>query len=393
MRFALGEDREALRSTARDLLAELCPPAAVRAAWTAVPDPAPWQALAEAGALALLVPESDGGLGLDETYLVSVLEEAGRAALPHPLTETALVAAPLGVAGPMVATDLATAGPTVATDLSTASTAVATDLGTTGTAAATNPGVTGPMLATDLGTTGAVVATDLGTTGAVVATDLGTTGTAAAIDPGASGAVVAAAGFAEAFLLVSGRGLQLYEAHEVDVEPVETVDASRHCGRVRPRGEGRPVTEDPAAVAAAFDRGALGAAAELLGLSRAMLALTVDYASQRHQFGKPIGSFQAVKHHLANARLEIEFAAPAVLYAAHAVARGQPDAARAVSQAKWLAGAAAAVTGRAALQCHGAIGYTTEHDLHLYLKRSWALARTWGGADFHADRVAASIGL
>ena len=316
MRFALGDDREALRSTARDLLTELCPPAAVRDAWTAVPDPAPWQALAEAGALGLLVPESDGGLGLDETYLVPVLEEAGRAALPHPLTETALVAAPLGVAGPMVATDL-----------------------------------------------------------------------------GAAGSVVACAGFAEVFLLASGRGLRLYEAHEVDVEPVDTVDASRHGGRVRPRGEGRPVTEDPAAVAAAFDRGALGAAAELLGLSRAMLALTVDYASQRHQFGKPIGSFQAVKHHLADARLEIEFAAPAVLHAAYAVARGRPDAGRAVSQAKWLAGAAAAVTGRAALQCHGAIGYTTEHDLHLYLKRSWALARTWGGAAFHADRVAASMGI
>ena len=359
MRFALGEDREALRSTARDLLAELCPPAAVRAAWTAVPDPAPWQALAEAGALALLVPESDGGLGLDETYLVSVLEEAGRAALPHPLTETALVAAPLGVAGPMVATDLATAGPTVATDL----------------------GAAGPIAATNPGTAGAATATNLSTVGAATATDLATSD------------AVAAAGFAEAFLLVSGRGLRLYEAREVDVEPVETVDASRHCGRVRPRGEGQPVTEDPAAVAAAFDRGALGAAAELLGLSRAMLALTVEYASQRHQFGKPIGSFQAVKHHLANARIQIEFAAPAVLYAAHAVARGQPDAARAVSQAKWLAGAAAAVTGRAALQCHGAIGYTTEHDLHLYLKRSWALARTWGGADFHADRVVASIGL
>ena len=350
MRFALGEDREALRSTARDLLAELCPPAAVRAAWTAVPDPAPWQALAKAGALALLAPESDGGLGLDETYLVPVLEEAGRAALPHPLTETALVAAPLGVAGPMVATDLATTG-----------TPAAANPGTTGTAAPTNPAASDTTAPTNPGT--------------------------------AAGAVVASAGFAEAFLLVSGRGLRLHEAHEVDVEPVETVDASRHCGRVRPRGEGRPVTEDPAAVAAAFDRGALGAAAELLGLSRAMLELAVDYASQRHQFGKPIGSFQAVKHHLANARLEIEFAAPAVLHAAYAVARGQPDASRAVSQAKWLAGAAAAVTGRAALQCHGAIGYTTEHDLHLYLKRSWALARTWGGADFHADRVAASIGI
>ena len=82
-----------------------------------------------------------------------------------------------------------------------------------------------------------------------------------------------------------------------------------------------------------------------------------------------------------------------MLYAAYAVAHGQPDASRSVSQAKWLAGTAAAVTGRAALQCHGAIGYTTEHDLHLYLKRSWALSRSWGGADFHADRVAASVGI
>ena len=347
MRFGLDDDREALRSTARELLAELCPASAVRAAWTQAPDAAAWNALADLGAMAVLVPQSEGGLGLDETYLVPVVEEAGRAALPHPLTETALVAAPLGVMGPTVATDLGAAGPTAVTD----------------------PGTAEPTAAA----------------GEEVAESIKTAG------EGTARAVVPSAAFAEVFLLVSGRGLRLYEAHEVDVEPVETVDASRHCGRVRPRTGGRSVTEDPDTVAAAFDRGVLGAAAELLGLSRAMLELTVGYASQRHQFGRPIGSFQAVKHHLANARLEIEFAAPAVLYAAHTVAHGQPDASRAVSQAKWLAGSAAAVTGRAALQCHGAIGYTTEHDLHLYLKRSWALARTWGGADFHADRVAASI--
>ena len=337
MRFALDDDREALRSTARELLTELCPASAVRAAWTGAPNDTAWNALAGIGALAVLVPQSEGGLGLDETYLVPVVEEAGRAALPHPLTATALVAAPLGVVGPMVATDL---------------------------------GATGPIMSAGGGFVEPITGTG----------------------QSAAGSVVVSATYAESLLLVSGRGLRLYEAREVDVEPVETVDASRHCGRVRPRTAGEAVTENPEAVAAAFDRGVLGTAAELLGLSRAMLELTVDYVGQRHQFGKPIGSFQAVKHHLANARLEIEFAAPAVLYAAYAVAQGQPDASRAVSQAKWLAGGAAAVTGRAALQCHGAIGYTTEHDLHLYLKRSWALARTWGGADFHADRVAASIG-
>ena len=349
MRFGLDDDREALRSTARDLLTELCPPSAVRAAWTGPPDGAAWQALTDAGALSLLVPQSDGGLGLDETYLVAVLEEAGRVALPHPLTATALVAAPLGVVGPIVTPDL---------------------------------GATGPIVTTDLGATGPIVTTDLGAVGPIVTTDLG-----------AVGAIVPAATFAEAFLLASDRGLRLYRAHEVEIEPVETVDASRHCARVLPRGGGEPVTADADAVSAAFDRGVLGTAAELLGLSRAMLELTVAYAAQRHQFGKPIGSFQAVKHHLANARIQIEFAGPAVLYAAHAVAQGSPEASRSVSQAKWLAGEAAAVAGRAALQCHGAVGYTTEHDLHLYLKRSWALARSWGGADFHADRVAASIGL
>ena len=316
MRFALDDDREALRSTARDLLAELCPPAAVRAAWTQEPDPAAWSALAEAGALAVLVPEAEGGLGLDETYLVGVVEEAGRAALPHPLTATALVAAPLGVAGTTVATDL-----------------------------------------------------------------------------GTPDAIVPAATYAESFLLRSHRGLRLHRAHEMEIEPVETVDASRHCARVHPRGPGEPVTDDAATVDAAFDRGVLGTAAELLGLSRAMLELTVGYAAQRHQFGRPIGSFQAVKHHLADARIQIEFAAPAVLYAAYALAHGLGDASRSVSHAKWLASHAATVTGRSALQCHGAIGYTTEHDLHLYLKRSWALSRSWGGTDFHADRVAASIGL
>lgn len=316
MRFGLDEDREALRATARDLLAERCPPAAVRAAWTRQPDSAAWDALADAGALAVLVPQSEGGLGLDETYLVPVVEEAGRTALPHPLTATALVAAPLGVTGTTVTTDL-----------------------------------------------------------------------------GASGAVVPAATYAETFLLRSDDGLRRYGADEVEIAPVETVDASRHCARVRAVAPGELVTDDAAAVGAALDRGVLGTAAELLGLSRTMLELTVDYTAQRHQFGRPVGSFQAVKHHLANARIQIEFSGPAVLYAAYAVARGDPDACRCVSQAKWLAMNAATVTGRAALQCHGAVGYTTEHDLHLYLKRSWALARSWGGAGFHADRVAASIGI
>ena len=109
-----------------------------------------------------------------------------------------------------------------------------------------------------------------------------------------------------------------------------------------------------------------------------MLDLTVAYVNERQQFGVPIGSFQAVKHHLANALLAIEFAAPAVARAAATTAAGEPTGPATCRWPRRWPPTPPTVTGRAALQCHGAIGYTVEHDLHLYLKRSWALARGLG---------------
>jgi alkylation response protein AidB-like acyl-CoA dehydrogenase len=142
----------------------------------------------------------------------------------------------------------------------------------------------------------------------------------------------------------------------------------------------------------AFDRAALGVAAQLIGLADHMLTMTVEYAKERRQFGVPIGSFQAVKHHLADAFKDLAFARPAVHRAAHSLATGAATRGRDVSMAKAMASDAAWRAGRAALQCHGAIGYTVEHDLHLYLKRSWALAKAWGDAAWHRDRVARAIG-
>jgi alkylation response protein AidB-like acyl-CoA dehydrogenase len=313
MRFAWGDDQLAFRDAARELLAKECPPALVRAAADGL-DPRPWVALGDMGVLDVLVAEADGGLGLDELSLVPVLVETGRVALPHPIVETAMVAAPLGV------------------------------------------------------------------TGGIVACDLG-------------GPFVPAAADADVVLLHERGVLRRHAGSEVDVEPVEGVDAARRLGRVRPRGAGDVVADDRATVELAFDRGVLGTAAQLVGLAHAMLDLTVAYVVERHQFGVPVGSFQAVKHHLANARLAIEFAEPAVMRAAWSIAHGEPTRERDVSMAKALATDAAETTGRAALQCHGAIGYTVEHDLHLYLKRSWALARTWGDRGFHADRVARALSI
>jgi alkylation response protein AidB-like acyl-CoA dehydrogenase len=161
--------------------------------------------------------------------------------------------------------------------------------------------------------------------------------------------------------------------------PHASVDGARRLFTVH--GDATPVD----GMGAAFDRGVLGTAAQQCGLADRMLELTVDYVKAREQFGVPVGSFQAVKHHLADARLALEFARPLVYRAAVTL-----DPVH-VSMAKLKADHAALLTARMALQCHGAIGYTTEYDLHLYMKRSWALARSWGDAGLHRARVGRAI--
>jgi alkylation response protein AidB-like acyl-CoA dehydrogenase len=121
--------------------------------------------------------------------------------------------------------------------------------------------------------------------------------------------------------------------------------------------------------------------------------MTVEYVAGRRQFGVPVGSFQAVKHRLADAYVAVEFAWPAVLAAGWAQAAAVADVAEQTSVAKVLASDAASAVARAAIQCHGAIGYTTEHDLHLFAKRAWALAASWGSAGWHRRRLAAAMGL
>jgi alkylation response protein AidB-like acyl-CoA dehydrogenase len=140
-----------------------------------------------------------------------------------------------------------------------------------------------------------------------------------------------------------------------------------------------------------FERGALGTSAQLLGVAQAMLDVTVEYAQARHQFGVPIGSFQAIKHKLADVRLALEFARPVVYRAAYSVADGDPQLSVRVSMAKTYASDAATLAARHALQVHGAIGYSYEHDLHLWMKRAWAQAASWGDAAWHRDRVGRAI--
>jgi alkylation response protein AidB-like acyl-CoA dehydrogenase len=178
-----------------------------------------------------------------------------------------------------------------------------------------------------------------------------------------------------------------FDRADVELVARPSVDGARRLFEVN----GSAGSADVGAALAAYDRGVCGIAAQQCGLADRMLEMTADYVRERRQFGVPVGSFQAVKHHLANARIALEFARPLVYRAAASIAAGDPDTAVHVSMAKVKADAAALETGRAALQCHGAIGYTTEYDLHLYLKRAWALARSWGNAAVHHERVARAI--
>ena len=143
------------------------------------------------------------------------------------------------------------------------------------------------------------------------------------------------------------------------------------------------VTDDPDLL----DLGALFSAAQLVGLGEAMLWQATEYAKIRQQFGQPIGAFQAVKHQLATAMVSLEFAKPVVWRAAQSLEEKTPYAAIAVSHAKVAAGDAACAMAEAAIQVHGAMGYTYEVDLHFWMKRSWALAAAWGDRAFHLGRI------
>ncbi|MBV9831364.1 MAG: acyl-CoA dehydrogenase family protein [Marmoricola sp.] len=135
----------------------------------------------------------------------------------------------------------------------------------------------------------------------------------------------------------------------------------------------------------ALDRATLACAAELLGCGERLLADSVAYVGQRSQYGRTIGSFQAIKHQLADVRISLDFARPLVHGAAVTM---EP---RAVSAAKVAAGDAAYRASRVGLQVHGAIGYTAEFDLGLWVNRVRALVGAWGDASYHRARIAALL--
>ncbi len=203
--------------------------------------------------------------------------------------------------------------------------------------------------------------------------------------------LVADAHLAQLLLLAHGDEVHAVPRAQVDVQAHLSIDASRRLGRVSWQPSAQTlvcnVQQGRALWAQVLNRGALSVAGQLLGLAQRMLDLSVDYAAQRKQFGKPIGSFQAVKHHLADVATKLEIAKPVLYRAAYALANDEPNASVWVSQARLACCEASWLAARHGIQVHGAMGYTWEVDLQMFMKRAWSLDAAWGDRAFHKSRV------
>lgn len=197
-----------------------------------------------------------------------------------------------------------------------------------------------------------------------------------AMPPGVPRAVDA--DFADLILLADDNGLRAAKPGSES----ESVDPSRRLFDVSASGPSQS-----ADVARAYEFGVLATAAQLVGAAQTMLDMSVAYAKQRTQFGHVIGSYQAIKHKLADVHIAVDLARPLVYGAALSLAAYSPHTARDISAAKAAASEAALLSGRAALQTHGAIGYTAEHGLSQWLLRVQALYSAWGDPTSHRSRV------
>jgi alkylation response protein AidB-like acyl-CoA dehydrogenase len=190
-------------------------------------------------------------------------------------------------------------------------------------------------------------------------------------------------------VVTAGPGLVLVPAASLTPATVTTLDMARSYTTIEiddaTVAAATPI--DPDALDDALERMALAVSAELVGAARWLLDTSVAYARERVQFGRPIGSFQAVQHKLVNIALQYEEAAAAVAYAAMCVDADDPDRHRAVHVAKASAGLAARRCSHDGMQVHGGIGYTWEHDLHLRLRRAFADDALCGVHEWHLDRL------
>ncbi|MET0151858.1 MAG: acyl-CoA dehydrogenase family protein [Candidatus Binatia bacterium] len=373
MDFGLSDDQELLQKSARDFLARECTPSVVRQAAQATPgsSEAVERRMAEMGWPGVLVPESYGGLALGMLDAAVLIGELGRVAAPGPFLFSAVLATQA----------IMTAGnrmqkqewlPKLASGHATATMALleASDR-------LDPPGVRtrARRLASGYRISGAKLFVPYAHTADVLITACRTSGS-----DGASGITL---------FLVDRRSPGL------TIRLLDTIDRTRRVCEVELRnvqvgrehvlglvGGGWPV------IAKILDVAAVALAADALGGAERVLEMSVDYSKTREQFGRPIGSFQAIKHMAAEMVAEVEPARSLLWYAAYAQDERKREATRAASMAKASLCDIFARSANRAVQMHGGIGFTWEHDLHLWFKRAKWNELAFGDPTYHRERVA-----
>ena len=348
MDFDLSDDQQALAEAARSLLDGLASPTQVRAHISSgeAYDAKLWRSMAEQGWMGIDVPEQQGGLGLGFVEAAVLLEEVGRHAAPAPFLPTLLAIGALCEA-PDVPEATAWLEPLLSGDAVGCVTW------------ASQPGV----IRAEPAGAGFLLFGGSDPVVAAPAADVGVVGTPAGV-----------------FFV------DLDQAGRPRPEPA--MDLTQSLGWLRFDGTPALGLGGPNAATRLMDRAAVAWSAELLGGAARVLEMASEYAKVRVQFGKPIGSFQAVKHRCADMVVDVEGMRSSTWYGAWCLAAGDPEASLAASAAKVWCGDAAKRVMASGLQVHGGIGFTWEHDLHLYLKRSQLAQVSFGDASYHRERLA-----
>ncbi|MCC6925695.1 acyl-CoA dehydrogenase family protein [Novosphingobium sp.] len=346
MHFAFTEEQAMIAETARAFFAENATSERTRKAMAGQGiDRALWQAFCqELGLSGIAIPEELGGAGLGMVEFAIVAEAAGAQVAAIPLLGHAMAARAIAAGG------------------------------TAAQQAEWLPAMLG----------GEVIAACSGSN-SVAATGDTLTGSFQFVPHGA---------LAQVFVLRAGAGLWIVRADApgVSITGHTTMDQTRPLATVTlDAAQGEALADSAAALQAAHEAGWICAAAEALGGAQACLDRTVDYAKERVQFGRPIGSFQAYKHRLADMMIEIEQARSAVYWAACAVDEQSDEAGIALHAAKSFAADTMFMCAGNMIQLHGGIGFTWEHDAHLYFKRARALQTMLGSGNAHREQVATMI--
>jgi alkylation response protein AidB-like acyl-CoA dehydrogenase len=331
MNFDFTDDQQAIKRTAKDLLADRFKPERFRElAEAKAYDDEAWKEMGELGWAGIFIDEAHGGQELGTVELVILMEELGYALAPVPFLSNAAAGLAIQAAGSDEQRQRWL------------------------------PGLASGELR--------------GTVGLL---------------RGGEARLVPDAADADLIVLAGEDGAVVAERGAAEVEPFEALDATRRFGRVRADGGDRL----PGDVQPALDRICAALAAETVGVAQRAMEMAVDYARERKQFDRPIGSYQAVSHRCAQMLLEVEGSRSAAYYAAWCADAEPESLAQAASMAKAYASDAGWRVCTSSLQVHGGIGFTWEHDLHFYLKRAKTNALMFGSAAEHRERVAALSGL